>query len=327
MPQLASRTEPDCSSINSCDGLRGTSNFISQSSAVAWPCIGANLFSLRLRRVPAQPYMRQHYPQAMNDHSLLCTIERSAGVSDVTPDSQEYFVKVNVESSKRELSPLEKTRCSRAVVDAPTISLNDKVTEPCLLTISDDQLLSAAQGGEDRAFEELCRRHSSRARKAIVQIVRDRDDADDALQDTLLRAFTHIAAFRRSCKFSTWLTTIATNAALMVLRKRRNAKEISPVVKNKLDNSFESLEFADHALGPEGLHSKHQLILLMQREVKKLRPQIRSVIEHYYGSECSVEESAKALSISVAAAKSRLLRGRRALRRSFDRRGVFYTDF
>jgi RNA polymerase sigma-70 factor (ECF subfamily) len=228
----------------------------------------------------------------MNDRSPLCTIERSAGVRDVAPDSQEC-----------------------------------KVTQPCLLAISDDQLISAAQVGEERAFDELCRRHSPRARRAIVQIVRNRDDADDALQDTLLRAFTHIAAFRRSCKFSTWLTIIATNAAFMVLRKRRHAKEISPVVENKLDNSFESLEFADHALGPEGLHSKHQLILLMQREVKKLRPQIRSVIEHYYGSECSVEESAKALSISVAAAKSRLLRGRRALRRSFDRRGLFYTDF
>jgi RNA polymerase sigma-70 factor (ECF subfamily) len=271
--------------------------------------------------------MRQDYPQAINDHSFLCTIERSPDVSDVAPDSQQYFVEVNAGSSKRELSPLGKTRCSRAVVDAPKLSLNDNVTQPCLLAVSDDQLLSAAQVGEERAFEELCRRHSPRARRAIVQIVRNRDDADDALQDTLLRAFTHIATFRRSCKFSTWLTIIATNAALMLLRKRHYAKEISPVVENKPDNSFESLEYADHALGPEGLHSKHQLILLMQREVKKLRPQIRSVIEHYYGSECSVEESAKALSISVAAAKSRLLRGRRALRRSFDRRGVFYTDF
>src|SRR6202000_1039765 len=117
-----------------------------------------------------------------------------------------------------------------------TISLDDKVTQPCLLAVSDDQLLSAAQDGDDRAFEELCRRHSSRARKVIVHIVRNRDDAEDALQDTLLRAFTHIASFRRSCKFSTWLTTIATNAALMVLRKRRNAKEMTPVVKNKLDN-------------------------------------------------------------------------------------------
>jgi len=275
----------------------------------------------------AKPYMKQRYPQPINDHSVLRAIECSAGVSHVGLSSQRYLVKVDADSSKRELSPLGKTRCSRTAIDKSTISLNDKVTQPCLLGISDDQLLSAAQGGDDRAFEELCRRHASRARKAIVRIVRNRDDAEDALQDTLLRAFTHIAAFRRSCKFSTWLTTIATNAALMVLRKRRNAKEMSPVVKNKLDNSFESLEFEDHALGPEGLHSKHQLILLMQREVKKLRPQIRSVIEHYYGSECSVEESAKALSISVAAAKSRLLRGRRALRRSFDRRGVFYTDF
>src|SRR6202000_1714660 len=146
--------------------------------------------------------------------------------------------------------PLGEARRSRAVVNAPAISLNDKATQPCLPAVSDDQLLSSAQLGDDQAFEELCRRHSSRARRAIVQIVRNRDDAEDALQDTLLRAFTHIAAFRRSCKFSTWLATIATNAAFMVLRKRRHAKEISPVVTNKLDNSFESLEFADHALGP-----------------------------------------------------------------------------
>src|ERR1700744_936681 len=122
--------------------------------------------------------MRKHYLQAINCHGVLHTIECSARVSHVGPNTQKYLVKVNADSSKRELSPLRKTRCSRTVIGESTISLNDKVSQPYLLAISDDQLLSAAQGGDDRAFEELCRRHASRARKAIVQIVHNHDDVN-----------------------------------------------------------------------------------------------------------------------------------------------------
>ena len=92
---------------------------------------------------------------------------------------------------------------------------------------SDDDLINAAQRGDENAFMELCRRHSAVTKKKIFSIVRNREDAEDVLQDTLLRAYTHLASFRRSCRFSTWLTTIGVNAALMTLRKRRVRGEIN----------------------------------------------------------------------------------------------------
>src|SRR5258708_20305255 len=83
--------------------------------------------------------------------------------------------------------------------------------------VSDDDLITAAQRGDQQAFVDLCARHSSLAKKKILRIVQNEEDAEDALQDTLLRAYTHLSSFRRVCKFSTWLTTIGMNSALMIL--------------------------------------------------------------------------------------------------------------
>ena len=84
------------------------------------------------------------------------------------------------------------------------------------IEVSDDDLITAAQRGDHQAFEEHCGRHSSITKTKIFSIVRNHEDAEDALQDTLLRAFTHLSSFRRSCRFSTWLTAIAGAAVLLL---------------------------------------------------------------------------------------------------------------
>jgi RNA polymerase sigma-70 factor, ECF subfamily len=187
---------------------------------------------------------------------------------------------------------------------------------------SDDQLLVEAQSGDQQAFVELCRRHSPMVKKRIFSIVRNQEDAEDALQDTLLRAYRHMDTFRRNCKFSTWLTSIGTNTALMILRKRKTRKEGNTDVLNDGSGAWEASEFVDLSLNPERLHSRRQIILVMRQEIEKLRPTLRSMIEQHYGTECSLEESARALDISVGAAKSRLMRGRKTLRSYLKRHGV-----
>lgn len=169
---------------------------------------------------------------------------------------------------------------------------------------SDDQLLMRAQSGDHQAFIELCRRHSPIVKKRIFSIVKSHEDAEDALQDTLLRAYRHLGTFRRTCKFSTWLTCIGTNTALMILRKRKTRKEGPTDVLNDESGVWEATEYSDRSLDPERQHSRHQVILVVRREVEKLRPTLRSIIKQYYGAECSLEESAKALDISVSTAKS-----------------------
>jgi RNA polymerase sigma-70 factor (ECF subfamily) len=193
-------------------------------------------------------------------------------------------------------------------------------------SISDDDLITAAQRGDQHAFVELCRRHSAVTRKKILRIVQNEEDAEDALQDTLLRAYTHLSSFRRACKFSTWLTTIGINSALMILRKRRVRRETYLIGSSRDTERVELPEPADRSPGPEGIYLRQQAIRLVRREVKKLKPSLRSIVNHYYQSECSLEETAKAQEISLGAAKSRLLRGRVRLRSSLARYGISKLD-
>jgi RNA polymerase sigma-70 factor, ECF subfamily len=188
--------------------------------------------------------------------------------------------------------------------------------------VSDDDLITAAQRGDQKAFVELCRRHSTVTKKKIFSIVRNHEDAEDALQDTLLRAYTHLTSFRRSCKFSTWLTTIGVNTALMMIRKRRIRRETYASTSSLDAGTVELHEPVDRSPGPEGICLKQQAIFLVRREVEKLHPSLRSVVNHYYGSECSLKEAANAQDISLAAVKSRLLRGRIRLRSSLARYGI-----
>ena len=215
---------------------------------------------------------------------------------------------------------LIKTTCGRS---GEHFSIDDVGCNPDgYSSVSDDLLLITAQAGDHQAFVELCRRWSPMVKKRIFSIVKNQEDTEDALQDTLLRAFRHLPAFRRSCKFSSWLTTIGINAALMILRKRKIRKEGHTELLNDDGAAWDALEFVDPSHDPEYLHSRNQVILILRREVEKLKPTLRSMIKQHYGTECSVEESAKALDISVGSAKSRLMRGRKALRSHLRRHGV-----
>jgi RNA polymerase sigma-70 factor, ECF subfamily len=192
----------------------------------------------------------------------------------------------------------------------------------CSTDVSDDDLITAAQRGDHSAFAELCRRHSAVAKMKIFSILRNHEDTEDALQETILRAYLHLSTFRRSCKFSTWLTTIGMNSALMIMRKRKTRKESYANTSSLDTGTVELREFVDRSPGPEGIYLKQQAIFLVRREVEKLHPKLRSAVNHYYGSECSLEEAAKAQDISLAALKSRLLRGRVRLRSSLARYGI-----
>lgn len=191
---------------------------------------------------------------------------------------------------------------------------------------SGDDLINGAQHGDQQAFVELCERHSSIVKNKILRVVGNRKDAEDALQDTLLRAYTHIRSFRRSCKFSTWLTAIGVNSALMITRKRRARREANGNTIGLDYATLEPLEPVDRSPGPEEIYLKQQGILLVKREVEKLRPSLRSVVNHYYGSEKSLEDAANALDISLSAAKSRLSRGRVRLRTSLSSYGISTFD-
>ena len=184
---------------------------------------------------------------------------------------------------------------------------------------TDDDLVQAAQSGNHEAFTELCRRHAQTARQRILAIVRHQEDAEDAMQETLLRAYVNLGKFRQACKFSTWISAIGINAALSVIRKRKSRRE-SDIEPYSPDEP--GWDIADQAPDPERRVAKAQIILLLRNELHGLSPKMQDVVTTYYGHDYSLKEAADALGISPAAAKSRLLRGRRSLRSSFERKGL-----
>jgi RNA polymerase sigma-70 factor (ECF subfamily) len=187
---------------------------------------------------------------------------------------------------------------------------------------SEEYLLSAAQRGDQQAFVELCGRHRGLVKKKIFSIVRNEEDAEDALQETFLRAFVHLEGFRRTCKFSTWITTIGINSALMTLRKRKSRREVQAEIVNADGEAMELAEYADRSPSPEERHSKRQMALLVLQDIERLQPHLRAAITVFYSSECSLEELATTLNLTVATVKSRLLRGRKRLRWYLQRRGI-----
>jgi len=184
------------------------------------------------------------------------------------------------------------------------------------LDVSDDQLLSKAQSGDGSAFAELCQRYSAMVMGKILRMVRHREDAEDVLQETFLRAYQHLHSFRGECKFSTWMMKIGINASLMWLRKRKFLLRTTCDVVTFDGQTVREREFRDHKPDPEQRSISDQTHEQLSLAIQKLPPYLRSTIELRYGKECSMKDIAETLGITQAAAKSRMLRARNRLRRT-----------
>ena len=191
---------------------------------------------------------------------------------------------------------------------------------------TNEQLLEGARSSDKDAFAELCSRHVQSVHRKVLGIVRNHEDAEDVVQETLLKAYTHLSGFRGSCSFSTWLTSIAINSALMLLRKRKGHFESSFDHLIDDDQTWSAWEFADPHLDTERSYARRQAINVLSRAVVRLPMRYRSVLERYHAQEQSMKETADALGLTVAAVKSRLLRGRLNLRASLAKKGISIAD-
>ena len=180
---------------------------------------------------------------------------------------------------------------------------------------SEEMLVAAAREGDHSAFSELWNRHSKRAFNTMYRITRNRQDAEDALQDAFLKAFVHLKAFDGRSTFSTWLTRIAINTALMILRKKRAHPETSMEWSADGD-TWQQWEMADKRANIEEHYAREEAERHLKRAIYRLRPSLRDIIEIQQSHCSSVKEIAEVAGISVAAAKSRLLRAKTVLRRS-----------
>jgi RNA polymerase sigma-70 factor (ECF subfamily) len=184
--------------------------------------------------------------------------------------------------------------------------------EYCPMEMSDEMLASRAKSGDMDAFVELSKRHANRVFQTAYRITRNRQDAEDALQEAFLNAFTHLKNFEGRSSFSTWLTRIAINSALMTLRKKRNSHEI-PIDDPPVGN-FVVREPQSPMGDPESHYVRGERHKLLRKAIHRLPPIYREVIHLQESKEHSLREIAQSLGITVPAVKSRLSRAKNALR-------------
>lgn len=175
------------------------------------------------------------------------------------------------------------------------------------------QLVAAAKRGHAAAFGDLYARYSPKMLRATLRITRNREDAEDALQDCFLNAMVHLESFDGRSTFSTWLTRIAINSALMKLRKNRACPEVSRDEPADAREDFAPYEPVDPQPNPEQQFALRQRERIVTRAVRNLRPPLRQVIEIRRLQETSIQETARNLRISIPAAKSRLFHAKVAL--------------
>jgi RNA polymerase sigma-70 factor, ECF subfamily len=183
---------------------------------------------------------------------------------------------------------------------------------------TDEVLVEAAKLGDHPAFLELWTRHSNKAFKKTYQITRNRYDAEDAIQEAWMKAYVHLNAFDGRSSFSTWLTRIAINSALMILRRKRVRLETS--METEDGDSRRHWEPADQTKSVEELYARHERAEHLKRAICRLNPKLRAVVEIHQSNDGSLREIAETAGISVAATKSRLLRARTILHRALKPR-------
>jgi RNA polymerase sigma-70 factor (ECF subfamily) len=199
------------------------------------------------------------------------------------------------------------------LVNTPIPNHNNIAIGECLSAWDDDLLVSAAKAGDHTAFVALYERHSRKVLSRIYRITKNLEDAEDAFQDAVLRAFAHLKGFEGRSNFSSWLTRIAINSALMVLRKRRGRAEIS--IEQTCDSdSPRAWEPPDHSETPEACYARRENEELLRNAVQRLPCIFRDVVELQHSRKYSSRQVAEELGISVSAAKSRLMRARRTMR-------------
>src|SRR5271170_477056 len=168
------------------------------------------------------------------------------------------------------------------------------------------------------ALEEIWRTHAKQILRITQRITNNREDAEDALQDSFLRAHVHLHDFDGRSSIGTWLTRIAINSALLILRRRAGAAHDS--IDNVGASGTEALTLIppDRAPSPEAQYADLEQQALVKSAIATVRPSIRRALELRALEERSAKEIADSMGLSVSAAKSRLFHARTAVRKAMD---------
>ena len=212
-----------------------------------------------------------------------------------------------------EFSSLLTSQPSQTATKKAHLSLHDQRPTAVASPVDPDAECVARirEGGVD-SFEELMNRHSQRVYRTLVGMLGNPDEARDALQDTFLKAFQHLAAFEGRSKFSTWLLSIAIHTGIQRLRERRPMESLDETGSDA--EVFRPRQIQAWTDDPERLYSQAEMRSLIENGVTKLPAKYRVVLMLRDIEQLPIEEAASALGLGIPAIKARLLRGRLMLR-------------
>jgi len=185
----------------------------------------------------------------------------------------------------------------------------------------DGQLRIAHYDAAAREMQEVVSRRLPAFHRTAYRILRNTEDAEDAVQDALLAAYKNLKRFRGESQMSTWLTTIVSNSALMHLRKRSRFQHIS--LDQPLGVAQEgrlSQHLAYHGPSPEDEYRNSEVDRYLKHLTTKLSPLLRKTFWLRAIEELSIRETSLALGVSCEATKSHLFRARARLRRMMNER-------
>lgn len=180
-------------------------------------------------------------------------------------------------------------------------------------------LVDRSRAGDASAFNELVQRYERKIYRLAKHITQNDEDAEDVLQESFLKAYTHLDSFQGDSKFYTWLVRIAVNEALMKLRKRKTDRTVSLDEPQDTGEDLVAREIAVWDDDPEKKYSREELAEILDSAVQSLKPSFRTVFVLRDIEELSTEDTAETLGISIPAVKSRLLRARLQLREKLTR--------
>jgi RNA polymerase sigma-70 factor (ECF subfamily) len=178
----------------------------------------------------------------------------------------------------------------------------------------EDAFLVAAKRGDSAAFEILCKQSASTVFHIARRMMRSKEDAEDVMQESFQLAFIHLKSFKGGSRFSTWLSRIAINAALMKLRRKHHLRDVPLDESAETDEPSFRHDIEDQGLNPEQLYAHKERQRILFAAMNELTPGMRKAIELRELGERSTEETAQIMGISASAVKARVFHGRRKLR-------------
>jgi len=177
------------------------------------------------------------------------------------------------------------------------------------------ELVSAAQAGKGEAFDVLMRAYYQSTFQVALGVVRNREDAEDVLQEAMLKAYSKLGQFQGNSQFYTWFFRIAMNEALMKVRGRHPDRQVMLDDVMKSERGYLRKEIEDWTNYPEKLYLQRELGSTLQQALAQLSPRLSATFRLCYIEQRSIKEIAKLLGMTTNGVKSRVSRARSRLKK------------